>query len=106
MPHVEALQQAHWKTRGKNGPMPTLLPLEGFQEKDLRETLAVGGFKPENIKCYGKNCYLKVTNLKRWAQLAWSYLGPLPSGWNPEDEYKWDEAIEEIVNQLQSGDGI
>jgi len=30
----------------------------------------------------------------------------LPSGWSQEDEDKWNEAIEEIVNQLQSGEGI
>lgn len=31
MPHVEALQHAHWLTRGRDGPMPVLLPLESFQ---------------------------------------------------------------------------
>ncbi|KAF1950201.1 S-adenosyl-L-methionine-dependent methyltransferase [Byssothecium circinans] len=104
MPHVDALQHAHWRTRGKEGPMPVLLPLESFYEKDLRNALEAGGFK--DIKCYEKNCFLKIPDLKRWAQLAWSYLGFLPTGWSHGDEEKWDEAIADIVEQLESGDGI
>ncbi len=84
--------------------MPVLLPLEGFQERDLRKALEVGGFK--DIKCYEKDCYLKIPDLKRWAQLAWSYLGSLPTGWSQNDELRWDEAIADIVEQLESGEGI
>lgn len=106
MPHVDALQRAHWRTRGVDGPMPTLLPVEGFQEADLRKSLEAGGFKSENITCSNKDCYLRVSDLRRWAQLAWSYLGPLPAGWTQSDEKKWDEAIDDIVVGLQSGYGI
>ncbi|KAF3771421.1 S-adenosyl-L-methionine-dependent methyltransferase [Cryphonectria parasitica EP155] len=106
MPHVDALQHAHWRSRGRDGPMPTLLPLEGFQEADLRKALTAGGFKPENITCSTKDCYLSIPDLQRWAQLAWSYLGTLPSGWSQNDEDKWNEVIDDIVEQLKSGDGI
>lgn len=106
MPHVDALQHAHWRTRGKEGPMPALLPLEGFQEKDLRKALETGGSAPVNITCSEKDCFLKITDLKRWAQLAWSYLGTLPTGWTQRDEDKWDEAVSDIVERLESGDGI
>ncbi|PVI00355.1 S-adenosyl-L-methionine-dependent methyltransferase [Periconia macrospinosa] len=106
MPHVEALQHAHWRTRGKDGPMPTLLPLESFQEPQLRNALKAGGFKDENIKCYVKESFLEIPDLKRWAQLAWSYLGPLPDGWSQNDEDRWDEAIADTVEQLKSGNGI
>lgn len=104
MPHVDALQHAHWKTRGRDGPMPVLLPVEDFQEAELEKTLRVGGF--EDIKCYQKDCYLTVPDLKRWSQLAWSYLGNLPTGWSQNDEDKWDEAVDDIYEQLQSGDGV
>jgi hypothetical protein len=80
MPHIDALQQAHWRTRGRDGPMPALLPIEGFKEPDLRKALHAGGFKPENFDCSEKECFLKVPDMKRWAQLAWSYLGHLPTG--------------------------
>ncbi|KAI1489088.1 hypothetical protein F5X96DRAFT_671052 [Biscogniauxia mediterranea] len=54
------------------------MPLEGFKEPDLRAAL----------------------------QLAWSYLGHPSTGWSRSDEDKWDEAIDDIVEQLQAGDGI
>lgn len=33
-------------------------------------------------------------------------MGTLPTGWSQNDEDKWDEAIADIVEQLESGDGI
>lgn len=86
--------------------MPTLLPLEGFQEADLRKALVAGGFQSENITCTNEDCYLSVPDLQRWAQLAWSYLGLLPNGWSQDDENKWHEAVDDTVEQLKSGDGI
>lgn len=86
--------------------MPTLLPLESFQEEHLRRALEAGGFEPNNISCSTKDCFLRIPDLRRWAQLAWSYLGTLPTGWSQNDEDKWDETIEDIVGQLKSGDGI
>lgn len=106
MPHVNALHHAHWRTRGEESPMPLLLPLDSFREKDLRKTLEAGGFEKSKINCYEHDFLLKVQDLKRWAQLAWSYLGALESGWCQNDEDKWDEAIADIVEQLDNGDGI
>lgn len=106
MPHVDALQHAHWRTRGRDGPTPTILPLEGSQEADLRKALVAGGFQSDNITCSNKECFFSVPDLQRWAQLAWSYLGSLPNGWSQDDENKWHEAIDDIVEQLKSGDGI
>lgn len=39
-------------------------------------------------------------------QLAWSYVGRLPSGWSQGDEEKWDEVIEDVVEQLESGEAL
>ncbi|KAI1176570.1 S-adenosyl-L-methionine-dependent methyltransferase [Nemania sp. FL0916] len=105
MPHVDALQHAHWQTRGRDGPMPTLLPLEDYRESNLRDALRAGGFLDENISCTETTAHLKVPKggLKRWAQLAWSYLGHLPEGWSRDDEDCWDEAVGDIVSQLQTG---
>ncbi|KAI6091584.1 S-adenosyl-L-methionine-dependent methyltransferase [Hypoxylon rubiginosum] len=111
MPHVDALQHAHWLTRGREGPMPKLLPVEPFTESDLRRALETGGFKPENITCHTRQAFLTIPDLRRWAQLAWSYLGELPkpdewsNGWSQRDEDKWDEAQADIVEQLDSGRG-
>jgi SAM-dependent methyltransferase len=92
-PHVDALQHAHWRTRGQDSPMPALLSLEGFKESDLKNALEAGGFEKGKISFSEKEYFLKVSDLRRWAQLAWSYLGALPGGWSQRDEDKWDEAI-------------
>ncbi|KAI0103252.1 S-adenosyl-L-methionine-dependent methyltransferase [Nemania sp. FL0031] len=106
MPHVAALQHAHWKTRGEEAPMPTLLAMGDYEESKLRDALKAGGFTDENISCTETTAHLKVLkdDLKRWAQLAWSYLGAPPGDeWSQHDEDHWDEAINDIVEQLQSG---
>lgn len=43
--------------------MPVLLPLEEFQESDLRYTLEAGGFKGTDYDT--KNCYLEVPDVRR-----------------------------------------
>ncbi|KAL1604131.1 hypothetical protein SLS60_005724 [Paraconiothyrium brasiliense] len=106
MPHVAAMQHAHWRTRGRDGPMPTLLPLEDYQEKDLRAALIAGGFEDGKIKTYERDFYVAIPDLVRWSQLAWSYLGSLPSGWSQNDEDKWEEAVSDIEDQMKAGNGI
>ncbi|KAI4862772.1 S-adenosyl-L-methionine-dependent methyltransferase [Hypoxylon rubiginosum] len=107
MPLVDVMQHAHWLTRGREGPMPVLVPLEEFQESDLTGALEAGGFKSKDITCYTRECFLTIADPRRWAQLAWSYLGKLPNGWSQGDEDKWDEALADIVEQLgRSGRGI
>lgn len=104
MPHVEALQHAHFLTRGWEGPMPALLPLEGYGAKDLKESLKKGGFG--DVRMEEKECFLKIRDVRSWAVLAWRYLGGLSTGWYPNDEGKWDEVIRDIVEQLEAGEGI
>ncbi|KAK6196623.1 hypothetical protein LQW54_011363 [Pestalotiopsis sp. IQ-011] len=101
-----SLAHAHWRTRGQDGSMPALHPLEGFVQEDLGKALVAGGFEEENIEFSEKTCSLKVSNLERFAQLSWSYLGPLPTGWSQNDEDKWDEATADIIQQLQRAEGI
>ncbi|KAI0391102.1 S-adenosyl-L-methionine-dependent methyltransferase [Xylariaceae sp. FL0594] len=105
MAHVAALQHAHYRTRDEEEPMPTLLPLKPFGEEDLRAALRAGGFADDKIECHYTTAYLTVPagGLESWARLAWSYLGPLPSGWLESDEERWEEAIADIVEQLQPG---
>ncbi|TGJ81856.1 hypothetical protein E0Z10_g6925 [Xylaria hypoxylon] len=106
MPHGEALQHTYYYTQGRDGLMPALLLLEKCNESDLHATLQVGEFKNENISCSEKTCYLKVPDMKRWAQLAWSCLGDRSTGWSESDGDKWDDAIDDIVKQLANGDRI
>ena len=86
--------------------MPVLLPLEGFKQECLKKALEFGGFDGGNIKFSEKECFLQISDLKRWAQLAWSYLGFLPGGRSQNDEDQWGEAITNIVEHLEKGDGV
>jgi ubiquinone/menaquinone biosynthesis C-methylase UbiE len=67
MPHVAAMQHAHWRTRGRDGPMPTLPPMENCQEKDLRSALVAGGFKDGKIMTVEKDFYVAIPDLARWS---------------------------------------
>jgi hypothetical protein len=49
------------------------------------------------------DAYLKTSDIKRWSQLAWSFLGHMPEGWNQDDEEKWDQAVETLESELQTG---
>lgn len=106
MPHVAALQHAHWRTCGRDGPMLTLLTLEDYQENDLRAALVAGGFEKGKIQMFEKEFYVAIPDLARWSQLAWSYLGSLPNGWSQNDENSWEEAVSDIEEQMNTGEGI
>lgn len=102
MPHVSVLQEAHWKTRGKDAPMPELLPCEKpFTMDDLADNLKAGGFK--GVEAHKLDIKIRMQDLEHWAQLAWSYLGGLSGAakWSKQDEEKWDEAIEMIIEGIK-----
>jgi hypothetical protein len=106
MPHVDAIKHAHRRTRGEDCPLPLLLQDMSFEEEHMKRALEEAGFDPARTQIYHKDAYVTIPDMKRWAQLAWSYLGILPSGWLQEDEKKWQEAVGDVVEQLLSGNGI
>ncbi|KAF4340133.1 toxD [Fusarium beomiforme] len=101
MPHTDALKHAHWRTRGKDGSLPMLLQDMSFEEEHMKESLLEAGFDPSKTEIHHTDAYVTIKDIKRWAQLAWSYLGVLPTGWCETDEEKWEEAIDDIVEQLE-----
>lgn len=105
MPHVDALKHANRLTRGQDAPLPMLLQDISFEEEQMKQALIDAGFDTDKTKVYHKDAFATIPDMKRWAQLAWSYLGFLPSGWLQEDEERWDEAVDDIVEQLENGEG-
>ncbi|KAH7116119.1 S-adenosyl-L-methionine-dependent methyltransferase [Dendryphion nanum] len=102
LPHIDVLQHAHWATRGKDGPMPLYLPEETLLTgEDLKKMVEAGGFSDVNV--HEVVAKVRITDLERWAQLAWSFLGrlPEPEPWKTQDEEKWDETIKIIVDGMQ-----
>ena len=66
----------------------------------------------EKVSYEQKGVELRVKDLKRWSQLAWSYLGMGADGWKKEDEENWDRAVgmyEDLVKRSSwwksEGDG-
>ncbi|KAM0548094.1 hypothetical protein ACHAPJ_010152 [Fusarium lateritium] len=106
MPHSDAIKHAHWRTRGKDCPLPVLLEDDDFLQEDLKKALQGGGFDDNKMKFYEKVAYITIPDLRRWTQLAWSYLGVLSSGWLEDDEAHWDEALDDIFEQLNGAPGI
>lgn len=106
MSHADALHHAHYRTRGRVGPMPTLLPDESYTESDLRQALEAGGFQSQKILSHEKVALCRIPDVQRWAQLAWSYLGHTPEGWNQRDEEKWEEAVQDVAEQMSAGRGL
>jgi hypothetical protein len=103
MPHISVLQDAHWRTRGKDAPMPSLLPCEKqFTKDDLAKTLKSGGFV--DVETRDLVIKIKMQDLEHWAQLAWSFLGTLPGPeqWLEHDEENWDEAIKIIIEGIKN----
>jgi len=72
MPHANVLEYAHFVTRGKDVPPPFLFSQLWYQEEHLRKSLERGGFDREEMGFYEKEAFLKIDDLKRWSQLAWS----------------------------------
>ena len=105
MPFANALLKAHHALRGKDAPPPVHLAQLWYGESDLRRNLERGGFQPGNIKCFEKVAYLTHPDLRRWVQLAWSYLGAPPTGWTPEDELNWDKALQTTIDYLEQEPG-
>lgn len=106
MPHIDAIKHAHRRTRGEECPLPLMLQDISFEGKHMKQALEEAGFDPSRTQIYQEDAYITIPDMKRWAQLAWSYLGILPSGWLKEDEEKWQKAVDDIVEQLLSGNDI
>ena len=101
MPTIDALKQAHWATRGQDGPLPVALSAEIHTVGQLKAALKDGGFEESKIQTHQVDAYLKISDLKRWSHLAWSYFGILPHGWNKDDEKKWDQAMAIIEKEVK-----
>jgi SAM-dependent methyltransferase len=103
MPHAETVKKAHWGTRGGDSPMPTLLPRKDYKVDQLKAALKQGGFDESKTESHYVDAYMTSSDTRRWSQLAWSFLGTLPDGWNDDDEEKWDQAVEILEQQVWTG---
>lgn len=66
------LKEAHRRTRGDNTPYPPFLAVIDTDLGQLKEAMAEAGFK--KTRYLEKEAWVKITDLKRWSTIAWTFL--------------------------------
>lgn len=102
---VEAAIAAHNAVR-PGMPLPAGLARPEFSTASLRVLLERAGLAPEAIRFSQVSAAHPIEDVRRRAQLAWSFLGPAPGGWTQRDEDDWDVAIDRIVGVLDGYEGF
>ncbi|RMZ66217.1 S-adenosyl-L-methionine-dependent methyltransferase [Pyrenophora seminiperda CCB06] len=104
MPWHVALENAHHKTRGADEPMAPFLSKSWYKKEKIEQVTKEAGWK--DVKFVELDAYLNLgTDMKRWATIAWTFLGTPVGGWKQRDEDKWDEAIDSIIKELEHCEG-
>ena len=100
MPWHVALENAHHKTRGAEEPLPPFLSKSWYKKDRIEQVTKDAGWR--NVSFVQKEAYLNLgTDLRRWATIAWTFLGTPVGGWQQRDEDHWDEALDSIVEELR-----
>ena len=102
MAHMDPLEQAHSATRGPGVVLPMATNKKWFQPSTLRKWLVDGGFQDNKIKMESVDVWVVMKDLWHWVTITWSFLGPRADGWKLEDEEKWDQVIETMVEGMES----
>ncbi|KAF2490148.1 S-adenosyl-L-methionine-dependent methyltransferase [Lophium mytilinum] len=79
-------------------------PVSWADGTQLRKIMVQAGFMEENVTMSSSEASAVVKDLRSWAELSWAYLGGL-QGWAQEDEDRWDEAIDMLVEKLKEAVG-
>ncbi|KAI4714331.1 hypothetical protein J4E89_000010 [Alternaria sp. Ai002NY15] len=99
MPWQIALKNAHYKIRGAEEPMAPFLSKSCYQKEEIEQATKQAEWKDANF--VRKEAYLNLgTDLRRWASIAWTFLGTPVGGWQQRDEGMWEEALDSIVEEL------
>lgn len=102
-PHAVALMTANHIIRGKDAPGLPMFNTEWYGSKQIKETMIKAGFAPEKVKSVEMEAWFVLKDYKRWATIAWSFLGRPANGWTPKDEKDWDAAVDKVVVVLGGG---
>jgi ubiquinone/menaquinone biosynthesis C-methylase UbiE len=103
MPWHVALENAHYKTRGADEPLPPFLSNSWYKKEQLEKITKEAGFTSGGVKFVEKSAWLNLgTDLRRWSTIAWTFLATPVGGWEQRDEYKWEEALDSMVQELEA----
>ena len=107
LPHWEVISAVHDAVRpdAKQRPLCQIPPM-WFEGEYMMGQVIKGGFDEAKVRTTTTDVHLFETELPKLAGIIWSYLGRSVSGWIEEDERRWDEAIEAILERFQTTEGF
>lgn len=105
MPHMAALRNAHHAVRGADAPMAPFLS-HNYTSETVLDGLLSGGFSRDKITVHDAKTTIVLPDVRRWMQLSWSYLAMPAGGWIPDDEARWEEAVETAAAELEKQRGV
>lgn len=82
-------------------PYPQSIERAWFNASHLQELLQDAGFIAANVRFESTEAVLNIGDVKHWAEIAWSYLGPPAGGWTIQDEEQWDRIIQSFKQVLE-----
>ena len=93
-----ALHNTHYEIRGADTPLPPFLALKDYTPEEFSAILAKAGWT--NVEYVDKDVWVQMKDVKRWATIAWTFLGTPVGGWTQNDEDRWDETIDLLVKEI------
>ena len=96
------LRKIHHEVRGAETPLPPYLAVEDYTPAGFKTVLDKAEWK--NVQYTDKDVWVKITDVKRWATIAWTFLSTPIDGWKQKDEDEWDRTIDLLVKELIKGE--
>jgi hypothetical protein len=100
------MKAAHLATRGPKAKLGLAYDPEWLKQETLRDFLVAGGFEESKISISTCDIFENAKDLKWLMTALWGYLGQRDIGWIPEDEEKWDEAVDVLVETMEKSPGV
>jgi hypothetical protein len=105
-PHDEAIKAAHFATRGSKAKLGLAYDLEWLKQETLKDFLVAGGFEERKVQISTCEVFENVKDLRWWVTALSGYTGQRDDGWKPEDEEKWDEAVNVLFKTMEQSPGV
>jgi len=105
-PHDDAMKAAHLATRGHSAKLGLAYDPGWLKQETLRAFLVAGGFEKSKISISTCDVFEKLKDLRWWMTALWGYIGQRDIGWTLEDEEKWDEAVDILVETMAKSPGV
>lgn len=98
---IDAITAGHERTRPAVTPPPPGVTKIRMELEQVSQILQDAGFDQKNIRYETAATSIEVKDSKRWATIAWSFMGAQGSGWEEEDEARWDDAVDAVQKVLE-----